>query len=515
MEGDAPPVSDSNASAGGRSVKSPAGEVQVEEDDDLPPPLNPPAGQSEDAASSIHNLGGGDVVIVLDLPEVFTVGYDSISFTAKHFGGVRDIPPGPHFFWVAHPGGLSTRCGIWIVTTAVNTVHVLQWDRFNEVLGHSAQAEACIQADNLDTIHSKLVPYHDPSAVNAASGDLSQAASEKNLKMWEQLTGRITKGVLNRVTGQHGNWAVHTGDRVKGSILMAAEIELDDSISNPLLKARELNFIFGQRSKTYSTDNTGADRTLEATDATPYILSLIGKGDTNLTPDDIVGEFQFSYVVGMHLGNDSCIQQWWHMLLKLFLRAYILPARRPDLAAGFIRSLTAQLSYSASWLDGSVLDYSDSQTRELRLALTVYKRRLDELLLGLGAQTTPEQLDVGTAFAGLEAFVAGSLDWDLRGAYLRRGNVMMEDGEQVELEVADLAAEDERGEWAPEIVDLDESGRQPYSFIYVFYSKLPLWPDKVLIAYHPGRWLHSRPEHLSGGRRRLKKVGSRASIFFM
>jgi A1 cistron-splicing factor AAR2 len=37
---------------------------------------------------------------------------------------------------------------------------------------------------------------------------------------------------------------------------------------------------------------------------------------------------------------------------------------------------------------------------------------------------------------------------------------MMEDGEQVELEVADLAAEDERGEWAPEVVDLDESGRQ-------------------------------------------------------
>lgn len=503
MEGNAPPTlsarkgltkSDSNVSAGGRSVKSisvvgshPLGslhiheladEVHEEEDDDVPPPLDPPAGQ--DSGSSIHksskgssfksfpawgplthNLGGGDVVLILDLPEVFTVGYDSLSFTAKHFGGVRDIPPGPHFFWVAHPGGISTRCGIWVVTTAVNTVHVLQWDRFNEVLGDSARAEARIQADNLDTIHSELVPYHDPSAVNAASGDLSKASSEKNLKMWEQLTGRITKSVLNRVTGQHpDNWAVHTGDRVKGSILMAAEIELDDSISNPLLKARELNFIFGQRSKTYSTDNTGADRTLEATDATPYILSLIDKTDNDITSDDIVGEFQFSYVVGMHLGNDSCIQQWWHMLLKLFLRAYILPARRPDLAAAFIRSLTAQLSYSASWLDGSVLDYSDSQTHELRLALTVYKRRLDELPLGLGAQVTPEQLDVGTAFAGLEAFVAGSLDWDLRGAYLRRGNVMMEDGEQVELEVADLAAEDERGEWAPEIVDLDESGRQ-------------------------------------------------------
>ncbi|KAJ3531844.1 hypothetical protein NM208_g8701 [Fusarium decemcellulare] len=502
MEGDAPlpyPIrqrltkSNSSASAGGGSAVSvpvigshPLGSLHVhqpsepdqtdQDDDDMPPPLDPPAGQLDHRPSQdgplkpfgsptldplTHNLGGGDVVLILDLPEVFTVGYDSVSFTAKHFGGVRDLPPGPHFFWVAHPGGMSTRCGFWVVTTRVDTVHVVQWDKFNEVLGDSARAEARIQADNLDTFYSKLVPYHDPSAVNAASGELSQAASDKNLRMWEQLTSKITKDILNRVTGQHhDNWMVHTGDRVRGSILMAGEMELENSISNPLLKTRELSFTFGQRSKTYSTDNTGADRTLEATDATPYLLTLIDASDNDLNAGDVVGEFQFSYVVGMHLGNDSCIQQWWHMLLKLFLRAYLLPARRPDFAATFIRSLTAQLSYSTAWLDGSVLDYADSQTRDLRLALTIYKRRLDELLQGLGNQASPEQLDVGTAFAGLEAVVTSSLDWDLRGDYLRRGNVMMEDGEQVELEVADLAAEDERGEWAPEIVDLDESGRQ-------------------------------------------------------
>jgi A1 cistron-splicing factor AAR2 len=37
---------------------------------------------------------------------------------------------------------------------------------------------------------------------------------------------------------------------------------------------------------------------------------------------------------------------------------------------------------------------------------------------------------------------------------------MMEDGEEVELEMAELQAEDERGEWAPEVVQLDEQGRQ-------------------------------------------------------
>ncbi|KAF5023055.1 hypothetical protein F66182_4900 [Fusarium sp. NRRL 66182] len=502
MEGDLPPFpprpkgltkSDSGASFGGGSAKSvpvlgshPLGTLHVhqvgEEDDDCPPPLDPPSGRGENNGKSVykssqhgssesfhspawepltHKLGGGDVVLILDLPEVFTVGYDSTSFTAKHFGGVRDIPPGAHFFWVAHPGGLSVRCGFWIVTNRVDTVHVMQWDRFNEVLSDSARAEARIQVDNLDTIHSKLVPYQDPSAVNAASGELDQGASERNFNMWEQLTGKVTEGLLNRVTGQNfDNWTVHTGDRVKGSILMAAEIELDKSILNPLLKARELSFAFSQGTKTYSTDNTGADRTLEAMDATPYILSLINASDIGLSPDEIVGEFQFSFVVGVHLGNDSCIQQWWHMLLKIFLRAHLLPVRQPSLAAAFIRSLTAQLTYSASWLEGSILDTAESQTRDLRLTLTVYKRRLEELLQDLGSQATSEQLSVATAFASLEAVVTSTLDWDLRGDYLRRGNVMMEDGEEVELEIADLAAEDERGEWAPEIVDLDESGRQ-------------------------------------------------------
>ncbi|CAF3511683.1 hypothetical protein FGSG_04135 [Fusarium graminearum PH-1] len=454
---------------------------QEEEDDDgPPPPLDPPSTQNEttslykpsqhDSSKSFHSptweplahhLGGGDVVLILNLPEVFTVGYDSISFTAKHFGGVRDIPPGAHFFWVAHPGGMSTRCGFWVVANNTNAVHVMQWDRFNEVLGDSARAEARIQANNLEAIHSKLVPYQDPTAVNAARGDLTQAASQRNFNMWEQLAGKVNENLLNRVTGQsYDNWTVHTGDRVKGSVLMAAEMELDNSLSNPMLMARELNFAFSQRTKTYSTDNTGADRTLEATDATPYILSLVDAPHNAITSDDVVSEFQFTFVVGVHLGNDSCIQQWWHMLLKIFLRAHLLPARRPSLAAAFIHTLTAQLTYSASWLEGSILDSAESQTQDLRLALTVYKRRLEELMQGLGNQATSEQLSVGTAFAGLEAVAAGMLDWDLRGDYLRRGNVMMEDGEEVELEDADMAAEDERGEWAPEIVDLDESGRQ-------------------------------------------------------
>lgn len=445
--------------------------VPMDADDDGPPPLDSPAETAlvrsahevphEASPPLRHGKGGGDVVIILDLPEVFTVGYDAVSFTAKHFGGIRDIPAGPHFFWVSHPRGMSTRCGCWVVSSGADNVHVLQWDKFNEVLSESARSEARIQADDIDPVHSKLVPFGDPAAVNAQAGDQGTFDAERSLQMWTQLTGSITAEVLNRVSGQQsGDWPVHTADRIKGARLLASEIELDKRLSFSVLHTRELDFTFSQMSRTYSTAHTGAGRTLEATDATTYITSLIDDTTRGLTAGDIIGEFQFAYIVGTHLGNDSCMQQWWHMLLQLVLKAYLLPIRRPELAADLLRTLAAQLSYSADWLDESIIEYGESQARDLRLALTVYKRRLDELLTGLGSAATPAQLGAGAALSRVEAIVADSLGWDMKGSFLRRGTVMMEDGEQVELETTDLQDEDERGEWAPEVVELDEGGRQ-------------------------------------------------------
>ena len=109
-----------------------------------------------------HGMGGGDVVLIIDLPEVFTVGYDSLSFTAKNFAGVKDVPEGAHFFWVGHASGTSARCGFWIISSGVDQVHVMQWDKFNEVLEEPTRSEARFQADSVDSIHSTLVPYHDP-----------------------------------------------------------------------------------------------------------------------------------------------------------------------------------------------------------------------------------------------------------------------------------------------------------------------------------------------------------------
>ncbi|PNP40981.1 hypothetical protein TGAMA5MH_06848 [Trichoderma gamsii] len=466
----------------------PHNEHDIEEREESPPPLDPPLspeGQkhvmfsavppevfsSQSSLSTVHethetlthSMGGGDVLLILDLPEVSLVGYDAVSFTAKHFGGIRDIPAGPHFFWVTHPDSGSVRTGFWIISSGINQVHVLQWDKFTETILEPSRAEARIQVDNLESFHDKLVPYHDPSSVNSDPMKMESSVdqdSKEKLRMWKQLTTNVTERVLNRVTGQRANsWHVDTTDRVKGAVLLAAEMELERRLSNHLLQSRELNFSFPQSSKTYTAEALGADRTLAATDATPYmefIMTALGK---ELTDDDVVGELQFAFIVGVHLGNDACIQQWWHMVVKLILKAYLLPEYYPILASKLLQAIASQIRYSSEWLGESILDYGSSNSHDMRLALIVYKRRLEEVLERLGKEASVDQIKVSNSFAKVEVEVVG-LGWDLYGDYLRKGKVTMEDGEEVELEMAELQAEDERGEWAPEVVQLDEQGRQ-------------------------------------------------------
>jgi A1 cistron-splicing factor AAR2 len=72
---------------------------------------------------------------------------------------------------------------------------------------------------------------------------------------------------------------------------------------------------------------------------------------------------------------------------------------------------------------------------------------------------TDDQKGVGIAFEALESWL-WKWDWDLRGNYLRSGKIQLEDGEFVDAELKEFEAEDERGEYAPVIVDLEEDGRE-------------------------------------------------------
>ncbi|KAK2612188.1 hypothetical protein QQS21_001764 [Conoideocrella luteorostrata] len=408
-----------------------------------------------------HTMGGGDVAIFIDLPEYFTVGYDAISFAAKNFGGVRDIPRGPHFFWVAHPSGVAARTGVWLFgSESRDRVHVVQWDKYNEVLTETPRSEARNLAEKVPNIHAKLVPFSDPSAVGGAVGQLSASKSEANRKMWKQLTTNVTTSLLNRITGpQVGGWIVHTLDRALGVVQFSAEVQLERAVPNKNLQLRQLKFTFERTTRLFSVESIGPERTREAIDPTTYLLSQIEDPSSDLVHEDLVGEFQFSFIVGILLGNDACLDQWWFMVLKLLVKSHLLIEIQPILAASLWHALAAQFTYGNKWMDTTLLDRSEPNCRELRVSLIIYKRRMKEFLHDHKNNITTHHLAVSTAFSKLEAVLA-NLGWNLSSSYLRKGTFMLEDGEEIELELSELEAEDERGEWAPEIVELDDDGRQ-------------------------------------------------------
>lgn len=414
------------------------------------------------------SLKSGDVFIVRDVPAGSLIGYDTIAFTVKvneSFDGVKDIPPGVHFIW----GGSNTsslRNGFWIVSSSraseeYGTIHVRRWDKESEVIEEEvSKAEIRIQKEGLSEIFDKLQPYmiSTPSATAVA---LAQQAAQptqfaaKDPNLWLRLVSSVTGSLLNRITGNKGwnNWQVcsvhdHLHKTPSGS---NPEITMD-------YRDEVLRFTIPQYKRTFSDESLGRARTEQAMDSTSHILKIISKNCSHENADEIVGEIQFCFITGMLLGNVACMEQWTHVV-KMVFGAYDLVLQMPDFFRKFIEAVHAQFIYDDEGLEGSILDYEPSLSDDLKLILTKFKARLNEMLLELGAKITCEQSAVGKAFGELETLL-WKWDWDLRANYVRSGKYQLEDGQWIDAELKDFQAEDERGEFAPVMVELDDDGRE-------------------------------------------------------
>ncbi|KAL5319781.1 hypothetical protein ACEPPN_012838 [Leptodophora sp. 'Broadleaf-Isolate-01'] len=382
-------------------------------------------------------LKSGDVVVVRDIPAGVVFGYDTISFTIKQqgvFEGIKDLNPGAHFIWAGTSDG-SLRTGFWLMSSKLTSdeygeVIVKRWDKYNEVLVDEVSvAEIRIQENSLPEIADKLQHY-------AVKQD-----EINDPTIWTRLTSSMKAAFLNRVTGQKewNHWQVSSNH--------------DDKTSNGVSggNAREfgrdeiLDFVFPEDGRTFSTNAVGRERTEQAMDTSSHIVAVITGSCTHEDSDEIIGELQFCYLTGMMLGNIACIEHWAHVV-KVMFRAFRLVMDLPILFRKFIQAVHAQFIYDGVGIEGSILDADGGLEHDLKNLLTVFKSRLDEQLLQAETRLTPEQKSVGDAFAQFESFLwKWRGGWDLRGNYVRSGQIQLEDGEFVDAELRDFEAEDERG----------------------------------------------------------------------
>ncbi|KKY31500.1 putative aar2 protein [Diaporthe ampelina] len=454
----------------------PLGSLRVHQVMDSPRPRHPQAREPqadlsempplEDSPSRDTPTLGGDIFLILDLPPNSTVGCDAraINTGASGFKGISDIPPGPHFVWVSEPNALS-RCGYWFVAQDKATVRVKQWDKYNEVLAEPASRfELRDHRDNVASLYPQLVSFRHGRDPAVAAG----AGSDDEAQLWHQLTSGISEGLLARVTGRRdaGEWLVATSDTAQGEAgFPQATTQLYKAVVGP----RELEFLFPEG----DVDLTAGDADTRAgpPDTSAEILRLVDSPGNGLTEADITGELQLTFLAGLHLSNLSCVDQWWHLVLKAVLRAHRLALLRPRLAAALVRTLHAQMVYDEGYIAGggagaatadddardqgtSVLDIVPGNKRKLRRALALYRRRLDELLLDLPrGQATSEQGVVGKAFGELEAWF-WKFGWDSR-----TGGVGEEEGTGGEGSSIGRDDDDD-DDYKPVIVDLDADGRE-------------------------------------------------------
>ncbi|RKU40300.1 hypothetical protein DL546_000274 [Coniochaeta pulveracea] len=393
-----------------------------------------------DSEQSMH-AGTGDCFLLQDLPSKCTVGLDTIALTVdgKTFKGFRDIPPGPHFLWISESGAIS-RCGYWFVTEDHGKVRVKQWDRRNETLSDASMSIVSERTTGIEQIRPHLVPHSykgDSKRVPERSPSPDPDFTSDSQGIWHTLTSAITPSFLARVTGRDNvsEWLIDTTDGAKDSL---------SSHESNQRTGRYLDFLFHHDLIHNHSLLDMAPGAVEGSDTTSLILSLLNLDPntgsqkppaqpSTITADTLLAEFQFTFLTGLHLGNHTCIEQWWDLLLKIILPAQRLISLRPKMVASVLTVFYTQMVYNDKYIDhavdpatstdaahsgskaqcpsASMLDTIPRDKARLKRALTTYRAHIQRVG---GEGDAAEHGKVVEVFRDLEGWFL-SYGWDLSG----------------------------------------------------------------------------------------------------
>ncbi|KAL2815332.1 A1 cistron-splicing factor [Aspergillus granulosus] len=435
------------------------------------------------------------------LPPKTLVGIDLITFTSTpNFHGIRDIPGGWHFLYTGTTEGLSLRCGGWFhidenggaqKDNGAGGPQVLIWrwnsdtealepingtgEGYQEAMRYRANLGELWRSGGLFGYRSR-VPAR---GVRQAADEEEEEEEEEGRREWRALTDRLSARLLNRITGaerEEGlvDVSMDWDGRVRWVVTSGGTAKRDDDdipgLEGPSLERmaqsgsagemeREFSFLPVDLKMTWRKGAIGRERTEAARDRSWALGEIIQRvspqsgaagGDESEGEAQILGELQFTFLMGLTLVNYSCLQQW-KRLLRLILTCRRAIVERASFMAEVLRLLLLQLQRCDD-VEGGLFDQLGAEegagegAEFLRKLLKAFRTALHETLEDV------EGSPVKTEFERLETWVKNEYDWELnRDAVLRKGMLQLEDGEEVEMEMI----EDEEDDYAPVVVDLD------------------------------------------------------------
>lgn len=382
-------------------------------------------------------------LLILDLPQSSLAGIDLLSFTTTpRFKGVKELPEGYHFAFVGTSTAFSERHGVWFYVRGgeTGTSHALivtKWDTTEECLViETDEAEVLRWRANLGSVWREgLTPYRQATK-ESADAEASVSSSD-----WPALTSALNPSLLSRVTGRESeDWRLGSASSSKQDLEDIPGVTIEDL---DLRATEELQFLPINLKQTWREGATGRERTDAAQDRSWALENLVDEHCTKAT--DIIGELQFCFLMVLTINNFSCLEQW-KRILSLLLTCKSAVASKPDFFVSFIATLRRQLQHCKD-AEGGLIDLTDENGSLLKVLLVRFRKGL-EGLTGIETQDVADELD------DLEDYLRQEHGWQWGGVFAKTGILDLEDGEQVQMETTAFDAEDETGEFAPQIVDL-------------------------------------------------------------
>lgn len=387
------------------------------------------------------------IVLLLDLPPSAFCGIDLLSFTSSvRFKGIKGLPTGWHFLFTGVNSSLSLRHGVWFFVEKQNTyqlapqLFVFRWNAQREELCREQdQSEVSRWRANLGSLwRQNLSPYRQ-SVESSHQSD--QENGEKGCE-WSRLTDCIAKQLLSKILGdseQH-YWTINSASSASRDLDSIPGLSNEETEEN---REKDLGFLPINLKQTWRDGAIGRERTEAAQDRSWAFVQLTQNDCAE--PADILGEFQFCFLMILTLNNNSCLEQW-RRLLTLILTCKTAALKQATFFEHFLRCLKLQLKHCQD-AEGGLLDLSDSEGSLLKSLLSRFRQDLD----GYAGQ---EKLEVMDALDDLDDYLGDQYGWPMHGSHVRSGMIDLEDGERVEMDLNGVDEEDETGEYAPTVVDL-------------------------------------------------------------
>lgn len=172
--------------------------------------------------------------------------------------------------------------------------------------------------------------------------------------------------------------------------------------------------------------------------------SIAAGQEHHVAAREVLGELQFCFVMVVCLANWSCLEGWKRILGVVCTCRQAL-GQVEGWFVEVVKVLRGQLERVED-VEGGVFELrEEGASAWLKDLLRRFRGNVEDVL--------GEDSRLEGELKGLEEMMRDMYGWEVGKGMLKRGMVQLEDGEMIEVSLDEADEDEERGDWAPVVVE--------------------------------------------------------------